>query len=105
MCGRYVSPEESAMERYWHIGARTPLTWYRRSFNVTPTATVPIIRADESGQLELLPARWGLIPGWWKDPKPPMRSFNARSEEAASKPMWRSSYRNQRCLMPAQESR
>jgi len=102
MCGRYVSPEEAAIERYWHIGARDSNRWIRRSFNVAPTATVPIVLNDENGAVEVIPARWGLIPTWWKDTRPPRLSFNARSEEAAVKPMWRQSYRSMRCLMPAQ---
>ncbi len=63
--------------------------------------TVPILRHNESGQLELLPARWGLIPNWWKDSTPPRFSFNARSEEAAGKRLWRHALRSTRCLMPA----
>ncbi|MBM7061884.1 SOS response-associated peptidase [Pseudomonas sp. UL073] len=101
MCGRYVSPDEAAMERYWHIGARHSGRWIRQCFNVAPTTTVPIVR-NLAGEIEVVPARWGLIPGWWKDPRPPGMSFVARSEDAANKPLWRQSYRTQRCLLPAQ---
>lgn len=101
MCGRYVSPEEAAIERYWHIGARTPPRWLEACYNVAPTMTVPIIRQDEGGQLELLPARWGLIPAWWKESTPPRYSFIARGEEAASKPLWCQALRSTRCLIPA----
>ncbi|MBD9680762.1 SOS response-associated peptidase [Pseudomonas sp. PDM18] len=101
MCGRYVSPEEAAIERYWHIGARTPPRGLEACYNVAPTMTVPILRHDERGQLELLPARWGLIPSWWKESTLPRFSFNARSEEAAGKPLWRQALRSTRCLMPA----
>lgn len=101
MCGRYVTPSDRAIEGYWHIGARNSGGWVR-SFNVAPTTQVPILRLDQQGELELVAARWGLIPPWWKQPKPPTFSFNARSEEAASKPMWRASLRAHRCLMPAQ---
>ena len=55
----------------------------------------------EDGNLTLHAARWGLVPSWWKKPKPPALTFNARSEEASTKPMWRHAYRNSRCLMPA----
>jgi putative SOS response-associated peptidase YedK len=48
-----------------------------------------------------LPA-WGLIPVWWKEEKLPFHTINARSEEAATKPMWRNPLRSARCLMPAQ---
>lgn len=101
MCGRYVTPEESEIERYWHIGSRNSGRWIRRGFNVAPTTLVPILRESVGGQLELLPARWGLIPFWWKEETPPRFSFNARSEEAASKPMWRQALHSTRCLMPA----
>ncbi|MEX6503997.1 SOS response-associated peptidase [Pseudomonas zhanjiangensis] len=102
MCGRYVSPDEAAMERYWHIGARDSGRWIRRLYNVAPSMTVPMVILGEQGEAEVVAARWGLIPGWWKKPGLPTLTFNARSEEAAVKPMWRHSYRTQRCLMPAQ---
>lgn len=99
MCGRYVSPSQRAIEDYWHIGARESGGWVER-FNVAPTTQVPILRLDRQGELELLSARWGLIPFWWKDAKPPAHAFFARSEEAHHKPMWRQGLRSQRCLMP-----
>ena len=101
MCGRYVSPDQAAMERYWHIGARNTGRWIKPLYNVAPTMTVPMVLGTEHGVVEVVPARWGLIPGWWKKPGLPTLTFNARSEEAAVKPMWRHSYRTQRCLMPA----
>jgi len=56
----------------------------------------------EDGMLTLHSARWGLIPGWWREEKPPKLSFNARVEEAAAKPMWRDAMRFGRCLVPAE---
>ncbi|HEJ1327439.1 SOS response-associated peptidase [Pseudomonas aeruginosa] len=101
MCGRYVSPSERAIEAYWHIGADNSGRWIQ-SFNVAPTSQVPMLRRNQQGELELLAARWGLIPNWWKQPNLPDFSFNARSEEAATKPMWRQSLRTHRCVMPMQ---
>lgn len=100
MCGRYVTPEEAAMERYWTIGRHNWERFIRPLFNVAPTTRVPVILRAEDGTLEGHEARWGLIPGWWKQPDPPSMTFNARSEEAAGKPMWRSALKSQRCLMP-----
>ncbi len=101
MCGRYVSPEQAAIERAWHIG-RTNSNPFRRRYNVLPTTQVPIIRrAADTDEFELTHARWGLIPHWWSKPKPPTSTINARSEEAAGKPMWRHPYRHARCLIPA----
>ncbi|MGH8254305.1 MAG: SOS response-associated peptidase, partial [Steroidobacteraceae bacterium] len=59
--------------------------------------------ADAAGAddaLEALTMRWGLIPGWWSQPSLPTSTINARSEEAAGKPMWRNAVRQSRCLVP-----
>ena len=102
MCGRYVSPDQAAIERVWHLGRQNSNPFVRR-FNVQPTSIVPMLRVDpESGELELVSARWGLVPSWWKDAKPPQSCFNARLEEAAAKPMWRDAMRRTRCLIPAE---
>jgi putative SOS response-associated peptidase YedK len=101
MCGRYVSPEEAEVERFWHIGRHNSNPFGRR-FNVSPTAIIPVLRLDRStGEIELIRARWGLIPAWWKEAKPPRTTHNARSEEAATKPMWKGPLAKSRCLVPA----
>ena len=100
MCGRYVSPEQAAIQRAWRIARATGNPILRR-FNVAPTDPVPLLALDQ-GQLTLGTARWGLIPHWWKEAKPPKLSFNARLEEAAGKPMWRDPMRFGRCLIPAE---
>ncbi|MDH4570465.1 SOS response-associated peptidase [Pseudomonas sp. BN414] len=100
MCGRYVSPGDWAIEHFWHIGARKSERWIE-SFNVAPTMQVPMLCLTPQGELELVAARWDLIPFWWTQPKPPDFSFNARSEAAATMPMWRQSLRTHRCLMLA----
>jgi putative SOS response-associated peptidase YedK len=100
MCGRYVSPSEAEIERFWHIG-RHNYDPFGRRFNVSPTSQVPLLRLDpEGGELDLAMARWGLIPFWWKQPKPPTFTFNTRIEEAATKPMWRQPVKTSRCLIP-----
>ncbi|MCG6875821.1 MAG: SOS response-associated peptidase [Betaproteobacteria bacterium] len=102
MCGRYVHPDDAAMERAWHVG-RDNSNPFARQFNVLPTSIVPLLRRDpESGKLALAGARWGLIPHWWKDAMLPKFTINARAEEAAGKPMWRHAWRHARCLIPAE---
>lgn len=102
MCGRYVHPDAAAIEREWHVG-RDDGNPFARRFNVLPTTTVPLLRHDpRTGALMLAGARWGLIPHWWKDAKPPKFTINARAEEAAAKPMWRHAWRSARCLIPAE---
>ena len=103
MCGRFVSPEERALERAFNLGRRDNPNPFPRRFNVCPTDTIPFLRMPSSSdQLELATARWGLVPHWWKEAKPPRASFNARLEEAADKPMWRDAFARARCLVPAE---
>src|SRR6266513_66109 len=103
MCGRFVSPEEATIARYWHFGRSSNPNPFARRFNVFPTDTIPFLRLPSSSEeLELAAGRWGLVPHWWKEAKPPKASFNARLEEAAGKPMWRDAWARARCLIPAE---
>ena len=100
MCGRYVSSTQAEMERYWELTEAQIGSPLAQRFNVSPKMTVPIIyRTTEN--LHLVPARWGLVPFWWKEAEPPKRTFNVRSEDAATKAMWRHTASNLRCLVPA----
>ena len=103
MCGRYVAPEESAIERAFQVGRRNSNP-FPRKFNVFPTDTVAMVRASrESEGVEIAHARWGLVPHWWKDAKLPNRPNHiARVEEAAGKPTWRDALKRSRCLIPAE---
>lgn len=100
MCGRFVPAAEAAIERVWEIKKGLPA--FPPRWNVAPGAIVPLLRLDAAGRLEVVPARWGLIPHWWKGEKPPQSAFNARLEDAAVRPMWRDALRRSRCLVPAQ---
>jgi putative SOS response-associated peptidase YedK len=70
-------------------------------YNIAPTTTVDVVRLGAQGR-ELIPMRWGLIPGWWKKPvKDLPATFNARAETVAEKPMFRNVFKRQRCIIPA----
>lgn len=98
MCGRYVAPDTAAIERQWRLAPGGAA--FERRFNVAPAADVPVLRQDKEGQLVLASARWGLVPHWWTQARPPRFNHNARLEEAAAKPMWRDSLRRWRCIFP-----
>jgi putative SOS response-associated peptidase YedK len=99
MCGRFVSREQAAIEREYNIRVLNP---FERVYNAAPSMQLPVIRRAAGGaDREALSMRWGLIPNWWSKPALPTSTINARSEEAASKPMWRNAVRNTRCLVPA----
>ncbi|WP_405372810.1 MULTISPECIES: SOS response-associated peptidase [unclassified Microbacterium] len=74
------------------------------SFNIAPTARVGIVldsAKTDPPTRRLEPARWGLIPGWAKDPKIGVKAFNARSEELEDKPMFRQALISRRAIVPA----
>lgn len=75
------------------------------SWNIRPTNQVPIVvdvpDSDGTIQRRLESARWSLIPSWVKGEPPKFSTFNARSEEAASKASWRDAVKSKRCLVPA----
>lgn len=100
MCGRYVAPDTAALEAQWRLGPSETALFERR-FNVAPAAEVPVLRKDREGRLVLARARWGLVPHWWTQARPPRFNHNARLEEAAAKPMWRDALARWRCLLPA----
>ena len=103
MCGRFVSPEEAAIERAFHLGGKSRPNPFARRFNVFPTDTIAFLRLpSKARELELAAGRWGLVPHWWKEAKPPRLSHIARVEEASEKPMWRDAWARARCLIPAE---
>jgi len=68
---------------------------------IAPTDRAPIVIRQPGSPPQLIQARWGFIPHWWSKTELPRTAFNARSEEAANKPMWRDALRATRCLIPA----
>jgi len=99
MCGRFVSREQAAIEREYNIRVLNP---FERVYNAAPSMQLPVIRRAAHGdEREALSMRWGLIPNWWSQPTLPTSTINARSEEAAGKPMWRGAVRHTRCLVPS----
>jgi len=103
MCGRFVSPDEAAIERAFDLGRRSYPHPFARRYNVFPTDTIAFLCLPlDAEELELAPGRWGFVPHWWKEAKLPRLSHIARVEEAAGKPMWREAWARARCLVPAE---
>ena len=69
-------------------------------YNVAPGQKIAAVRM-EGNRRRLVWLRWGLIPGWAKDPALRYRLINARSETASTKPSFRAAFGSQRCLVPA----
>jgi putative SOS response-associated peptidase YedK len=89
------------MERYWHVGARTP--W--RGAEVFPRALGPFIRAQRDAnepQREQVIGKWGLVPWFAKTAKLSYSTNNARFEEITTKASLKHSWKyGKRCIIPA----
>ena len=106
MCGRFVTPEEAAIERFWHIGRHNNPNPLARRYNVAPQQGnpanfIPVIRQDEDGVLELAALQWWLLPFWSKEPRIKYSTFNARVESVATAPSFREPLKRRRCIIPA----
>ena len=100
MCGRYTlkSRPEQIAEKF---GVEVPSTLPVR-FNIAPTQLILAIRAKPgTHERELVALHWGLVPFWADEPDIGRKMTNARSETAATKPAFRSSFRARRCLILA----
>lgn len=65
-----------------------------------PNESVPVVRLNpETRRRELVHLRWGLIPSWADDPSIASRLTHARAETVATKPAFRDSFRQRRCLL------
>lgn len=101
MCNRYLSPDQGTIAGLWHVDGRTPPAWWMGA-DVFPRAPGPFIRAKADGQRELAIGIWGLIPDFARAVPLRFQTNNARSEELAEKPSYRTPWlRGQRCLIPA----
>lgn len=99
MCGRYVSPDEAAIERAFelpHAGRGIPA-----HYNLAPSGRAPVIRwVDGAAQLDEL--RFGLVPFFAKGQPGRYATFNARLETLTTSASFRGPWRRvQRCLVPA----
>lgn len=100
MCGRFTlryAPSVFAQQ----LGLFDGPTWEPR-FNIAPTQSVLVVRQHASAKNpEWAQLNWGLIPSWADDPSIGNRMINARAETVASKPSFRTAFKQRRCLVVA----
>ena len=120
MCGRYASFREAQdLADAFAVSPGAVADDARLlppSWNVAPTDAVRVVvereprattgssdpaPAPEQPERSLRLARWGLVPGWAKDPSIGSRMINARVESLAAKPAFRKALVARRCLVPA----
>lgn len=96
MCGRFIDPNLRGTDVEF---AELKITPFSRRYNVRPTDPVLVFGAERHDPML---ARWGLVPSWYRGELADWRaaSFNARIEDARSKPTFRGAWRYGRCLIP-----
>ena len=67
--------------------------------NIAPGTNIPVVVDPVSRDVQMF--RWGLIPGWAKDPAIGYKMFNARAETIDEKPSFRAAFQRRRCLILA----
>jgi putative SOS response-associated peptidase YedK len=101
MCGRFSAqlPPEFIARLFRTTG---PLPNIAANANLAPTQAAMVVRLHpQSGERRLDVLTWGLVPHFTKDLKSCRRPFNARSETAATSPMFRDALTRRRCLIAA----
>lgn len=103
MCGRYSLTEalDVIVQHFLiqHVGPEVA-AGYRPGYNVAPSQDVLVIGLRLGARSAAL-HRWGLIPGWAKDPSIGYKMINARAETVHERPAYRGPFRSRRCLIPA----
>lgn len=114
MCGRFAVTTDPALlaEKIKAIDETTSAKEPTRpNYNVAPTTTISTVvkrhtEPDDDATRRLRSMRWGLVPPWAKsteeggpETKGPLL-INARSDKLTTSPVFRSSAKNKRCLVP-----
>lgn len=101
MCGRYslTDPDPARLRARFDILESSEVAEEPR-FNIAPTDPVLAVRRREDGARIAGRLRWGLVPGRWAE-KGGRPLINARAESLASQPAFAESFRERRCLIPA----
>jgi putative SOS response-associated peptidase YedK len=102
MCGRatYKLTWEEIVALY-RLTLDQPPVNTRARYNVCPTTRIDAV-IERDGKRTLERMRWGLVSSWWSKPLKELKlaPFNARAETVATKPMFRSAFKRNRCLIP-----
>lgn len=102
MCGRYVlEGPVSRLMTYFDARYTEEESHFKDSYNIAPTAVVPVVRINRAGERVILNHVWGLIPHWAKDKSGSAKLNNARGETVHEKPSFRTAFKKFRCLLPA----
>lgn len=99
MCGRFSLRSRDV--EWAALFPEVPFPLFEPRPNVAPTQPILAVRMNDARVREAVWLRWGLVPSWANAVKTGYSLFNARSEEAAEKPSFRTALRRRRCLILA----
>ena len=102
MCGRYTltDPDPARIRARFGLDEAAKLEEQPR-YNIAPTDPVLAIRRDDAGGRVPGRLRWGLVPGRWAERRSGPPLINARAETLQRQPAFAESFRERRCLIPA----
>jgi putative SOS response-associated peptidase YedK len=101
MCGRYRIKDTDELTEELRRIFKIPGWVMGPRYNIAPSQQLPVVITGDKGEAKVATMRWGLVPFWDKSEKPKIAPINARSEDAFTKPMFRQSIQERRCLVPA----
>jgi putative SOS response-associated peptidase YedK len=102
MCGRYTltDPDPRRLRARFHLDQSAKVEEEGR-YNIAPTDPVLAVRRRDDGGRDLGRLRWGLVPGRWAERRSGPPLINARAETLQGQPAFAESFRERRCLIPA----
>jgi len=104
MCGRFTRQYTWAELHALYmlsVGFENERSNLQPRYNIFPTTAIDVV-VERDGKRLVERMRWGLVPSWWKKTlKELPATFNARAETVAEKPMFRSAWKRNRCIIPA----
>jgi putative SOS response-associated peptidase YedK len=102
MCGRYtLSTTDPARIRARFGLEESAEVDEQPRYNIAPTDPVLAVRRTPAGGRAAGRLRWGLVPGRWAERRLGAPLINARAETLPTQPAFAESFRERRCLIPA----
>ncbi len=100
MCGRFSLAYANIYELANRFHAHPPSISIEPHYNIAPSQEILAV-VNWQGERQFVPMQWGLIPFWSKKSARPHPLVNVRSENLTEKPIFKSYFERQRCLIPA----
>ncbi len=98
MCGRFSLFDILGLEVRFKIYLPD---YVMPRYNIAPSQEILAITRGEEDEHQARPFKWGLIPFWARTVAPSKKMINARAETVHKKPSFKESFKNKRCLIPA----